>query len=123
MKLVYFSLTGQTRRFVAKTGLPHLEISQTNPFIDVDEPFILIVPTYEAEITEPVWDFLDYGVNQSFLKGVIGGGNRNFAELFIFTAKDIAKEYDTPILYEFEFNGTDEDVKYVQKVVKDFESE
>ncbi|MDR0921808.1 MAG: class Ib ribonucleoside-diphosphate reductase assembly flavoprotein NrdI [Lactobacillales bacterium] len=122
MKLVYFSLTGQTRRFVKKIGMESVEITPTNPFLTVDEPYLLIVPTYEREITEPVNDFLEYETNLKQCKGVIGGGNRNFADLFIYTAKDICRDYDLPLLYAFEFNGTMEDVEFMKKVVSELES-
>ncbi|MDR2832399.1 MAG: class Ib ribonucleoside-diphosphate reductase assembly flavoprotein NrdI [Streptococcaceae bacterium] len=121
MKIVFFSLTGQTRRFIQKTGLPNVEITQANPFFEILEPFILVVPTYDEEITEPIWDFLTFGNNLSFFKGVVGGGNRNFADLFIFTAKDIAKEFHVPLLYEFEFSGTTMDVENMKKVVREIE--
>ncbi|AQP54282.1 class Ib ribonucleoside-diphosphate reductase assembly flavoprotein NrdI [Vagococcus penaei] len=122
MKLVFFSLTGQTRRFIQKLDLPAYEIDTTNPFHQINEPFILVVPTYDAEVTEVVNDFIEFKNNQSYLKGVAGGGNRNFAELFIFTAKDIARDYHIPLLFEFEFSGTEQDVNKFKKVVSDLES-
>lgn len=64
MKIVFFSVTGQTRRFISKLNLQSVEITPTNPFIEVSEPYILVVPTYEKEITEPVEDFLNYSVNR-----------------------------------------------------------
>lgn len=122
MKLVFFSLTGQTRRFVAKTGLKGVEILPLNPFVCMNEPYLLIVPTYDKEVTAPIFEFLEYKNNREYCKGVLGGGNRNFADLFVFTAKDISRDYELPLLYAFEFNGTTEDVEYVQKVVKELES-
>lgn len=122
MKIVYFSVTGQTRRFIKKLDLPAYEIEPANPFFQMNEPFVLVVPTYEIEITEAVNDFLDFEDNAQNLRGVAGGGNRNFAELFIFTAKDIARDYHVPLLYAFEFSGTDEDVKNFKKVVNEIES-
>ncbi|MBO0475456.1 class Ib ribonucleoside-diphosphate reductase assembly flavoprotein NrdI [Vagococcus sp. DIV0080] len=122
MKLVFFSLTGQTRRFIKKLGLPSYEIDTSNPFYEMNEPFILIVPTYDIEVTEVVNDFIEYKSNQENMLGVAGGGNLNFADLFIFTAKDIARDYEVPLLYGFEFSGTDEDVKNFKKVVSEIES-
>lgn len=98
------------------------EIDPIDPEIEVGEPFVLIVPTYEKDITEPVTDFLYYGNNQELLQGVAGTGNRNFAELFVFTAKDIAMEFNVPLLYTFEFNGTTKDVTNFEKAVKEIES-
>lgn len=125
MKLVFFSLTGQTRRFINKLELPanHAhEIDHNNPFHEINEEYILIVPTYDAEVTEVVNDFIEYKTNQKNMLGVVGGGNRNFADLFIFTAKDIARDYQVPLLFSFEFNGTLEDVKNFKKVVDNLES-
>lgn len=124
MKLVFFSLTGQTRRFIKKLDLstPAHEIDPNNPFHELNEPYILIVPTYDAEVTEVVNDFIEYKSNQDNLLAVAGGGNRNFADLFIFTAKDIAKDYDVPLVFSFEFNGTPEDVENFKKVVSEIES-
>lgn len=121
MKLVYFSVTGQTRRFI-KIGFACLWTWASESFLKINEPFILVIPTYDAEITEVVNDFLDYKSNQELLVGVAGGGNRNFAELFVYTAKDIARDYHVPLLYSFEFSGTDEDVETFKKVVEEIES-
>lgn len=122
MKIVYFSVTGQTRRFIKKLDLPAYEIEPANPFFEINEPFILIVPTYDKEITEVVNDFLDYKSNREQIQGVAGGGNRNFAELFIYTANDIARDYNVPMLFAFEFSGTNEDVESFKKVVNELES-
>jgi len=122
MKIVYLTVTGQTRRFVKKLDLPAYEIEPANPFFEINDPYLLIVPTYDKEITEVVNDFLDYKNNREYLQGVAGGGNRNFAELFVYTAKDIAREYNVPMLFSFEFSGTNEDVESFKKVVNELES-
>lgn len=122
MKIVYFSVTGQTKRFIQKLDLPAYEIEPGNPFFEVNSPFLLIVPTYDKEITDVVNDFLDYKKNAHYMLGVAGGGNRNFAELFVYTAKDIARDYQVPLLFSFEFSGTPEDVESFKKVVNELES-
>lgn len=122
MKIVYFTVTGQTRRFIKKLDLAAYEIEPANPFFEINEPFVLVVPTYDQEITEVVNDFLDYKSNQENLQGVAGGGNLNFAELFVYTAKDIARDYNVPMLFAFEFSGTNEDVESFKKVVSELES-
>ncbi|MFJ1626634.1 class Ib ribonucleoside-diphosphate reductase assembly flavoprotein NrdI [Marinilactibacillus psychrotolerans] len=119
MKVVYLSLTGQTRKFVNKLGMDLLEITPTDPFISVDEPYIVITPTYEKEVTEILNDFIETENNQSFLKGVAGGGNINFGQLFVFTAKDLARDYNVPLLHSFEFQGSEVDVKKLKKAVDD----
>ncbi|ANZ99052.1 class Ib ribonucleoside-diphosphate reductase assembly flavoprotein NrdI [Carnobacterium divergens] len=121
MKIVYFSLTGQTRRFVKKLGLDSYEVNATNPFQPIEEDYIVVAPTYDIEVTEIINDFIEYGDNQQHLKGVAGGGNRNFADLFVFTAKDLAKLYNVPMIFEFEFSGTDQDVINFKKEVEQIE--
>ncbi|EOI00189.1 nrdI protein [Enterococcus haemoperoxidus ATCC BAA-382] len=122
MKIVYFSVTGQTRRFIKKLDLAAYEIEPANPFFEINEPFVLVVPTYDQEITEVVNDFLDFKSNRKNLQGVAGGGNLNFAELYVYTAKDIARDYNVPMLFAFEFSGTNEDVESFKKVVNELES-
>lgn len=124
MKVVYFTVTGQTRRFVKKLAVSDpYEIDGIDPEHEVNEPFVLIVPSYsDPAITEPVDEFLGYGTNSKNLKGIVGNGNRNFAELFIITAKELAHKYQKPIIYAFEFNGTPRDVENFRKAVKKLES-
>lgn len=119
MKVVYFSLTGQTRKFVKKLNMDLLELDPANPFIDMEEPFIIVTPTYDGEVSDLLNDFLETGRNKDLFNGIAGGGNLNFGKLFIFTAKDIAEAYQVPLLHQFEFQGTDEDVRKLKKAVKD----
>lgn len=115
MKIVFLSVTGHTRKFVDKLDMDSVEISPTNPFFSINEPYLLIVPTYEVDATEPVNDFLETEDNLSFCKGVIGTGNLNFAKLYCFTAKDISRDYGIPLLHMLEFQGNKKDVNKVRK--------
>lgn len=117
--LAYYSITGQTRRFIKKTGLNNHEINDADPFYEMGRPFVLIVPAYDDDMMDPVIDFLQYKSNANNCIGVAGGGNRNFNTLYNHTAIDIANGLDVPVVFEFEFNGTDKDVKNFKKVVKD----
>lgn len=121
MKIVYFSLTGQTRRFVKKLDLDSYEVTETNHFYRIEEDYVVVAPTYDIEVTELINDFIEYSDNQMHLKGVAGGGNLNFANLFVFTAKDLAKKYNVPMLFAFEFSGTDLDVINFKKEVDKLE--
>lgn len=118
MLIAYYSLTGNVSRFIDKLGEPNIEIDSVNPFIDVDEPYIIVAPTYDIEMTEPINDFIEHNPLDLF-KGVIGSGNLNFADLYVFTAKDISEEYNVPMLYAFEYSGTAEDVAEIKKLVKE----
>lgn len=119
MKIVYISLTGQTRKFVKKLSMDLLELTPTNPYIALEEPFIIVTPTYDKEATELLNDFIETADNKKYFKGVAGGGNLNFGKLFAFTAKDLAHDYHVPVLHTFEFQGNDEDVAQLKKAVKD----
>lgn len=115
MKLVFYSLTGQTRRFVKKldyTNCLELKRHQETPLLTED--FVLISPTYEDGLA-----FLDDFVQKNLphLKGLMGSGNRNFGPEFCHVVRRYAKTYGVPILYEFEFNGTPEDVEKVKGIL------
>src|SRR5699024_5255671 len=94
MKIIYMSVIGNTRRFVEKLEMDSLELSEVNAFSEIDENFIMIAPTYAIEMTDILNDFLETGDNLSYCQCVIGAGNRNFNELYCFTAEDIALDYE-----------------------------
>ena len=121
MKIVFFTLTGNTKRFVNKLEMDSLEIDMANPFVSINEPYVMIVPTYDVEATEIANDFIEFNDIELF-KGVMGGGNLNFAELFVFTAKDIARDYNVPLLYSFEYSGTHIDVDEVKKIIGEIDN-
>ena len=119
MNLAYYSITGQTKRFVDKLGIDGYEITDADPFYKMDRSFILIVPSYDDDMMDPVIDFLQYEDNAKNCVGVAGGGNRNFNTLYNHTAKDIAAALNVPVVFEFEFNGTTKDVENFKKVVNE----
>ena len=119
MKIVYISLTGQTRKFVKKLDMDSLELTPTNPYLALNEPFIIITPTYDKDATDILNDFIETADNKTYFKGVAGGGNLNFGKLFAFTAKDLARDYQVPLLHTFEFQGNEEDVAQLKKAVNE----
>ena len=119
MKVVFLSLTGQTRRFVQKLELPTVEITLQNVFLTMDESYIIISPTYDMEVFEYFQDFIETGNNQALLKGVAGSENRNFNTSFCQTAKIISATYDVPLLHYFEFHGTQKDVIIIKEKVSE----
>ncbi|AEG41005.1 MAG: class Ib ribonucleoside-diphosphate reductase assembly flavoprotein NrdI [Lactobacillus kefiranofaciens] len=117
--IAFYSITGQTKRFMEKTQLKAHQISDANPKYDMGQKYILIVPAYQDFMMDSVVDFLTFKDNKKNIIGIIGCGNRNFNDLFAQTAKKIAATLNIPILYLLEFSGTDEDVKNVRKIVHD----
>lgn len=114
--LLYFSVTSNTRRFVAKTGLPSIEITESNYNLEMEEPFFLLIPTFvpPPDVINDVKEFLEIGNNLSLCKGFIGSGNRNFGDhLFCITAREMSKEYGIPVIYEYELAGTHVDAERV----------
>lgn len=103
--IVYYSLTGNVRRFVEKTGLPAQEITYR-----VHEPFIVVTPTTGfGDVPGIVTSFIR--VNRAYLRGVAASGNRNWGGNYTKAADVISAQYNVPILHRFELAGTDEDVR------------
>lgn len=122
-KIVYYSQTGQTRKYVHKVKqYQAIEITPSNFEIEMNEPFILVMPSYEPNIhpivTDTAAEFLETKCNLTLCKGLFGVGNRNFANLFCITAKVIAKEYNLPLLHQLEFQGTASDVTKLEEELK-----
>lgn len=78
MKIVYYSLTGNVRRFLQKsnfTGESLLDI-QT-----IEEPFIVVTGTIGfGEVPDPVRQFPNR--NSRYLVAVASSGNRNWGQNF-----------------------------------------
>ena len=106
--IAFYSITGQTERFIKKTQLSAHQIDDANPKYDMGKSYILIVPSYQDFMMDSVVDFLTYKDNKKNIIGIIGCGNRNFNDLFAQTAKKIAATLKVPILYLLEFSGTNQ---------------
>jgi protein involved in ribonucleotide reduction len=129
--LVYFSSVSEnTHRFVMKLGLPAIRIP-LHGRIEVDEPFVLVLPTYGGGRVTPnindggyvpkqVIAFLNNEHNRSLLRGVIAAGNTNFGAEFGYAGDVVARKCAVPYLYRFELMGTEEDVQAVRAGLADF---
>lgn len=119
-KLVYYTKTGNTKRFVNKiNGYESIELSPIDPFITLNEPYILVIPSYEPnvlpEIYETLVDFFEINDNVVLCAGTFSGGNLNFNDKFGVTARWIKKKYNIPIIHMFEFQGGNRDVAELEK--------
>lgn len=54
LEIAYYSVTGQTKRFINKTELDAHEILDANPFFEMGKPFVLIVPAYDDNMMDSV---------------------------------------------------------------------
>lgn len=121
----YSSKTENTHRFVERTGLKALRLGPQGDTIRVDEPYVLMVPTYAAgdgrgAVPKPVISFLNDPTNRSFIRGVIASGNTNFGETYAMAGDVISAKCKIPFLYRFELLGTEEDVIKVRQGLEDF---
>lgn len=107
MRIYYASLTGNVRRFIAKTGADATEIVSD---MIVDEPFILVTYTIGfGEVPQAVAEFLR--TNGDYLRGVAVSGNKVWGANYGKAGDIIAREYGVPLLLKFELSGTNEDIR------------
>ena len=123
--LVYFSsVSGNTARFVEKIDARAVRIPlhAGDPPLRVDEPFILVTPTYgggqgrgveKGAVPKQVIRFLNDEHNRGLIRGVISAGNTNFGEHFCLAGEIISRKCRVPHLYRLEVFGTPEDVERV----------
>lgn len=114
--IAYMSIIGNTRKFVKKTTDQSVEITAENcETLRIEEPFILIAPTYAKESTGILWTFLENENNLHYCKAIAGTGNRNFASGFCYTAKALSRRFKIPIVHLFELQGSAHDVSKIQE--------
>ena len=126
--VVYFSsVTRNTDRFIAKLPVRSLRLplKTSEPTPDLDEPFVLAVPSYgrpsgAGSVPPQVVKFLNRPGNRQHLMGVLGAGNTNFGPLFCVAAEKVAVKCQVPLLYKFELMGTEEDVEKVTQGLDKF---
>ena len=132
VRVVYFSSVSEnTHRFVQKLGLPAVRIP-LHGRIEVDEPYVLILPTYgggKANGPDPdaggyvpkqVIAFLNNEHNRSLIRGVIAAGNTNFGAEFGYAGNVVSRKCGVPFLYRFELMGTTDDVFAVREGLAQF---
>ncbi|KMK75428.1 class Ib ribonucleoside-diphosphate reductase assembly flavoprotein NrdI [Alkalihalobacillus pseudalcaliphilus] len=109
MIVAYYSLTGNTRRLVARLAPPGERVELTRD-TTLTEPFVLVTPTYNfGEIPQVVAEFLES--NNEYLVAVIGTGNRNWADNFAIAGRKVATRYGVPLIGTVELAGTPEDYR------------
>ena len=123
---MYFSSVSEnTHRFVQRLAAGRPD-SAARGRIRVDEPYVLMLPTYGGGSATPDIDaggfvpkqviaFLNDEHNRALIRGVIAAGNTNFgAEFALRRRRDLA-QMRVPYLYRFELMGTHEDVERVRE--------
>ena len=128
VNIVYFSsATGNTRRFVEKLGLPaqRIPLLKSDEFLHVDQPYVLIVPTYgggnlKGAVPKQVSAVHNAPCIMSHGVGVISTGNTNFGTAYCLAGDIVAAKLGIPHMYKFELLGTSEDVSRVREGLKEF---
>lgn len=123
VEVVYFSSVSEnTKRFVDKLGtVAHrIPLHSTDEALRVDEPYVLITPTYgggdgHGAVPKQVIRFLNDPHNRVFIRGVVAAGNTNFGSAYCLAGKVVARKCHVPHLYNFELMGTRDDVLQVRE--------
>ncbi|MGX7051333.1 class Ib ribonucleoside-diphosphate reductase assembly flavoprotein NrdI [Leuconostoc palmae] len=138
MNVLYTSTEGNTKSFVEKLKtvaesngnvLLTKNIGDETEYEIETAPYIAVVPTYLTggtgtgpDVTEiftnALGDYIAYENNRQFLKGIVGGGNRNFNVQFDLTGRRYAEKFDVPLLFEFELRGSIFDAEKVYNLMK-----
>lgn len=144
MRILYISISGNTRAFVKRlkkySEEQHQldpknqliteikEISDNSPFEKENQSFYAFVPTYleggngvdngDVEIlTETLREYLEYQDNYQQCLGVVGSGNKNFNYQYCLTAKQYSEAFNIPFLADFELRGTSVDLARIYQIL------
>lgn len=147
MNILYISISGNTRSFVARMQAlseqkhaknPDFPIIQSKEIHDnsfdeaIAEPFFAIVPTYleggngvdngdQEILTEALREYIAFENNADFCLGIIGSGNKNFGYQYCLTAKQYSQQFDTPLLADFELRGNNSEIAAIyEKLVTEW---
>ena len=138
INVLYTSTEGNTQSFVEKLQvvaekngdiLEARMIGDETEYANETEPYVAVVPTYLTvgtgigpEVTEiftsALGDYLSFGRNSQYLKGIIGSGNRNFNVQFNLTALRYADKFNVTMLFAFELRGSIFDAEKAYNLIK-----
>lgn len=118
MKIVYFSLTGNCRKFLNFCKLPEEDIIFLSDVKEVDFDYILLTPTIGfGEVPIKVKKFLDKHSDRA--KGVVASGNRNWGANFGLAADIINRDYGIPVLMKIELLGNTREIEQFKKIYEE----
>lgn len=113
MRIFYFSLSGNTKRFVDRLGFAAERIFAGSDLV-AQEPYVLFTPTYSGKVPKAVVDFLERPENHTWIRGVVTSGNTNFGTDYAQAGRTISEQTGAPLLHSFELIGLPEDVESVR---------
>lgn len=138
INILYATTEGNTQSFVdklktiAETNGDQFEarvIGDETEYANETAPYIAIVPTYLTggtgtgpdvveNFTNALGEYIEFGRNRDYLKGVIGSGNRNFNVQFNLTALRYADKFKVPMLFAYELRGSRFDAAKAYDIMK-----
>lgn len=129
MKAVYFTLTGNSKKFVDKLdkniiGEP-IELNKENfNSLELNENFILIFGSYNTPFA--VYNYIEgFLNNENNLKnciGIVGSGNRNLNYEFLTTPKKVCRRFKLDLIMGIELFGIKDEHEKLNKKLKEYEN-
>ncbi|MBO6046432.1 MAG: class Ib ribonucleoside-diphosphate reductase assembly flavoprotein NrdI [Erysipelotrichaceae bacterium] len=116
MKYVYASRTGNVKSVINRLGLHKTAIQLDDGSEIVDEDYILLTYTDGyGDVPYVVEEFLKH--NGDHIKGVIVSGDMEYDMAYCRAGDTIAYDYNCPLLYKFENEGTDTDLERISELL------
>ena len=115
MKIVFASRTGNVESLIDKLGLSDaLRIEDGSETVAEDYILFTYTDGY-GDVPVEVDDFLS--THSDHLKGVVVSGDQSYGEAYCGAGIVISEQYNVPVLYRVENDGTDEDVEAIKKIL------
>ena len=115
MKIVYTSRTGNVQSVIERLGVADA-IRIGEGANNVSEDYILFTYTDGyGDVPAEVEEFLNSNANN--LKGVVVSGNTAYGEAYGGAGDKISEQYNVPLLYKFEEDGTEEDLANIKEII------
>lgn len=114
MKYVYASRTGNVESLISKLGLDAIRIDDGSESVDEDYVLFTYTDGY-GDVPMEVDSFLM--ANSDKLTGVVVSGSKDYGDAYCQAGDKIAEQYDVPVLYKVENDGTDEDVAAIKEAL------
>ena len=114
MKIVYASRTGNVESIIDRLGVDALRIEDGSESVSEDYVIFTYTDGY-GDVPGEVADFLEN--NSANVKGVVVSGDTSYGDAFCGAGDVIAEEYNVPVLYKVENEGTDEDIANIKNAI------
>ena len=114
MKVVYASRTGNVESIIDRLGVDAVRIEDGSESVTEDYIIFTYTDGY-GDVPGEVADFLEN--NSANVKGVVVSGDTSYGDAYCGAGDVIAEEYNVPVLYKVENEGTDEDIENIKNVI------